>query len=139
MTECRQSRSGRKITKDNDQGVKNQPHVSHSHGAAGPTPMGTQESPAAASGCRSGQEMLCDECTLTIEQNYRENPLELDSALKMAQRGIHVLPVRQDKAPSTPHGVHDATTEPEIMERWYRSYPVGVGHGTCQQRSGLGP
>jgi Bifunctional DNA primase/polymerase, N-terminal len=76
---------------------------------------------------------------LTIEKNYRENPLVLDAALKMAQRGIHVLPVRQDIAPLTPPGVHDVTTEPEIMERWYRSNPTGVGHGTCQQRSGLGP
>jgi hypothetical protein len=81
MTECRRSRSGRKFTKANDQGMKSQPHVSHSHIAAG-----------------------------------------------------HVLSVRQDKAPLTPHGVHDATTEPEIMERWYRCYPAGgVGHGTCEQ------
>jgi Bifunctional DNA primase/polymerase, N-terminal len=38
----------------------------------------------------------------------------------------HTRPTRQDKAPSTSHGVHDATTEPEIMERWYRSYPAGA-------------
>jgi hypothetical protein len=51
----------------------------------------------------------------------------------MAQRGIHVLPVRADKLPLTPHGVHDATADSEIIERWYRRYrAAGVAVRTGQ-------
>jgi hypothetical protein len=41
-----------------------------------------------------------------------------------ADRGVHVLPIRPGgKTPLTRHGVHDATTNPEQLRRWWMRWP----------------
>ncbi|MDW8069742.1 MAG: bifunctional DNA primase/polymerase, partial [Anaerolineae bacterium] len=40
----------------------------------------------------------------------------LETALQYATRGWHVLPLKpKNKHPLTPHGVKDATTDPETI------------------------
>jgi hypothetical protein len=49
-------------------------------------------------------------------------------ALWYAGGGIHVFPVN-GKAPLTPHGFHDATTDKTQIETWWDRFP-GAGIGT---------
>lgn len=55
---------------------------------------------------------------------HHTDPVVLRAALEMAGRGIHVLPVKADKAPLTAHGVHDATADPERVAEFWRRYPA---------------
>ena len=46
------------------------------------------------------------------------------AALTLASRGMHVFPcVPRDKRPATAHGVKDATTDAEIIRRWWQHDP----------------
>ena len=60
-------------------------------------------------------------------------PALLDTALKLAARGLHVFPCKpRDKRPATKHGVLDATTNPDAIEKWWRQVPtcnIGVATG----------
>ena len=48
----------------------------------------------------------------------------IDVALQLASRGLCVFPCRpRDKLPATEHGCRDATTDPDIIRRWWRSEP----------------
>jgi hypothetical protein len=51
-----------------------------------------------------------------------------------ADRGVPVLPIWPDgKAPLTRRGVHDATTDPELLRRWWTRWPdanVAIATGT---------
>ena len=48
----------------------------------------------------------------------------LDAALAWAARGVRVLPVRPgEKAPLTGNGLHDATSDPVILRRWWSRWP----------------
>ena len=47
------------------------------------------------------------------------------AALNLARAGVAVFPVAEDKAPLTPHGFHDATTDRRIIRAW--SWPSGIG------------
>jgi hypothetical protein len=48
----------------------------------------------------------------------------LEAALAWAARGVGVLPVqRAGKVPLTRHGVHDASTDPDILRRWWARWP----------------
>ena len=48
----------------------------------------------------------------------------LDAALAWAARGVGVLPIqRAGKAPLTRHGVHDASTDPDVLRRWWARWP----------------
>jgi hypothetical protein len=51
-------------------------------------------------------------------------------ALRYAAKGIPVLPCR-GKLPLTAHGVHDATTDPDVIAKWPEGCNVGIatGHG----------
>lgn len=42
----------------------------------------------------------------------------IDAALALAAKGYRVFPVGPDKAPRTPRGFHDATTDFGTIERW---------------------
>jgi hypothetical protein len=58
----------------------------------------------------------------------------LNAALKLAARGLYVFPCKpRDKRPATLHGVKDATTDPDVIKRWWRQEPnfnIGVATGT---------
>jgi putative DNA primase/helicase len=47
----------------------------------------------------------------------------LDWALAYARAGMRVFPCRSDKRPLTEHGFKDATTDPEIIRRWWMTWP----------------
>jgi putative DNA primase/helicase len=53
-----------------------------------------------------------------------------DFALRYAAKGHPVLPCR-GKLPLTAHGVHDATTDPDVIAKWPEGCNVGIatGHG----------
>jgi len=62
---------------------------------------------------------------------------KLEAALKYAARGWCVFPLKPDsKTPATPHGVKDATRDPNIIRDWWTKTPsanVGIacGVGDC--------
>ena len=46
------------------------------------------------------------------------------TALALAARGFHIFPCRpRDKRPATANGLKDATTDPDIIEAWWRQQP----------------
>lgn len=52
-----------------------------------------------------------------------ENPC-LTAALGYAAHGYEVFPTAvETKAPLTPHGVKDASTDPDVIARWWTTYP----------------
>lgn len=55
-------------------------------------------------------------------------------ALALARRGLAVFPCRpQDKRPATVHGCKDASTDPLLIEKWWRHEPrynIAVATGT---------
>jgi hypothetical protein len=57
----------------------------------------------------------------------------LHHAIALATRGMAVFPcLPRSKQPATPHGFKDATTDPAIIEQWWRtdlSYNVGIATG----------
>ena len=57
----------------------------------------------------------------------------LNGALALAGRGWHVMPVRSDKRPFLRDWPKLATTDPELIERWwknsYRNAQLGVVTG----------
>lgn len=59
--------------------------------------------------------------------------LMLRAALQLAERGLAVFPCRpHDKRPATAHGVKDATTDPGVIESWWRQLPscnIGIATG----------
>lgn len=42
----------------------------------------------------------------------------IEAALALAARGVAVFPVGADKAPRTPRGFHDASTDPDVIKSW---------------------
>jgi hypothetical protein len=51
------------------------------------------------------------------------NPV-LRQALACAERGVPVFPCQPGrKTPATPHGYHDATTDPAQIQEWFASHP----------------
>ena len=61
----------------------------------------------------------------------------LEAALTYASWGWHVLPVLPNaKAPASPHGIKDATTDQAQITRWWTQNPnfnVGIAAGSCSQ------
>lgn len=62
-----------------------------------------------------------------------EKPNILEAALDYARRSIPVFPVKQNKAPYTPHGFKDATCDEATIREWWDRWPdanIGVPTGT---------
>ena len=50
--------------------------------------------------------------------------MNLQVALGLAEKGYLVFPCRQgDKRPFTPHGLKDATVDPDVIRKWYSRNP----------------
>src|SRR5262245_54518011 len=48
-------------------------------------------------------------------------------ALKLARRDVPIFPCRADtKAPLTPHGFKDATTNPDLIHEWWTRWPEAL-------------
>ena len=49
----------------------------------------------------------------------------LSAALAYARRGLRVLPIRPfAKVPLVEHGVHDASSDPNLIRRWFENHPT---------------
>ena len=57
----------------------------------------------------------------------------MEIAIKYARMGLAVFPVRQNKAPYTPHGCKDAKTDLRAIKSWWKKYPdanIGIATGS---------
>ena len=62
----------------------------------------------------------------------------LQDALKYAEMGFAVFPVRQNKAPYTPHGCKDAKKEKRVIEAWWKRWPdANIGLATGSMSGGI--
>lgn len=50
----------------------------------------------------------------------------LDAALAYAARGWRVFPCDETKHPLTPHGFHDASSDPDRIRRWWGRHPTAL-------------
>lgn len=67
----------------------------------------------------------------------QHNPL-LEAALSYAARGWHVFPCKpKDKAPATPNGVKDATTDKQRIKTWWAKMPDANIGMACGDKSGV--
>ena len=58
----------------------------------------------------------------------------VNEAIKYAELGFAVFPVRQNKAPFTPHGCKDAKTDIRAIKAWWKRYPdanIGIATGSA--------
>jgi hypothetical protein len=56
----------------------------------------------------------------------------LDEALRLARR-VPVFPCDNDKTPFVAHGFKDASTEPDLIQKWWEKWPdalIGVPTGS---------
>jgi hypothetical protein len=62
----------------------------------------------------------------------------IHSAIKYASRGMYIFPVQAGaKVPLTEHGVKDASTDPQQIERWWEQYPDANIGLACGEASGV--
>lgn len=57
----------------------------------------------------------------------------MNEAIKYAEMGLAVFPVRKNKAPYTPHGCKDAKTDLRAIKNWWKRYPdanIGIATGS---------
>jgi hypothetical protein len=56
----------------------------------------------------------------------------LDAALRYAQLGYKVHPLRRGtKLPLLPHGAHDATSDPDKIDEYWRVRYPGAASASC--------
>lgn len=60
----------------------------------------------------------------------------LDAALDYAAAGYSVIPVRSDKTPYTPHGLKDASQDPDTIRKWWETWPDANVAIACGKVSG---
>ncbi len=62
----------------------------------------------------------------------------MDEAIKYAEMGLAVFPVRRTKAPYTPHGCKDAKTDIRVIKSWWKRWPdAGIGIATGSASGGI--
>lgn len=60
------------------------------------------------------------------------------AALNYAAKGWPIFPCKpEDKAPHTPHGFKDATTDPEQIREWWIAHPNAMIGFACGEPSGI--
>lgn len=60
----------------------------------------------------------------------------LDAALDYAAAGYSIIPVRSDKTPYTPHGLKDASQDPDTIRKWWETWPDANVAIACGKVSG---
>jgi hypothetical protein len=60
----------------------------------------------------------------------------LDAALDYAAAGYSVIPVRSDKTPYTPHGLKDASQDPDTIRKWWETWSDANVAIACGRVSG---
>lgn len=71
---------------------------------------------------------------ITVTQS--QSPALLDAALRYARHGLKIHPLKRDNTPYTPHGFQDASIDPDLIMRWWRSWP-GANIGFYCRGSGF--
>lgn len=62
----------------------------------------------------------------------------MDEALKYAEMGFAVFPVRQNKTPYTPHGYKDAKKSKRVIKTWWERWPdANIGIATGSMSGGI--
>ncbi len=62
----------------------------------------------------------------------------MDEAIKYAEMGFAVFPVRQNKTPYTPHGCKDAKTDLRAIKTWWGRHPdANIGIATGSKSGGI--
>lgn len=98
----------------------------------------TQPTQSPAKGPLIHKSKRLEKCLDNSRRGPGKRPALLSAALKYAERGIPVFPLRPGgKKPLTPRGFKDATTDHDQIRRWWRRWPdanIGIPTG---ERSGL--
>lgn len=78
--------------------------------------------------------------TLVTEESIKQDPAvadtPLDYALRYADLGWYVLPVRRDKKPVDGYGLNSATNDPAVIRKIWGAYPQS-GIAVACEKSGL--
>ena len=62
----------------------------------------------------------------------------LDEAIKYAEMGFAVFPVRRNKSPYTPHGCNDAKKDLRAIKHWWTKWPqANIGIATGSKSGGI--
>src|SRR5262245_43927396 len=69
------------------------------------------------------------QCFTNIPASGQTMSPVLQAALNYAARGWQAFPLKpRSKEPATKRGLHDATTNPETLRRWFgRGFPYNIG------------
>lgn len=75
--------------------------------------------------------------SMNVPRRAHARSKALASAIELAKRGIPVFPCAETKRPLTPHGHKDATTDVNLIRRWWKQWPLAMLGVPTGRRSGL--